>query len=80
MRNSLVARQNVLRHLNRPDEIKILKKLMIVGLLAAGILTCCPQVAPMVYQAFNPPMVQPPAPGFAAAGGEVFGQGGRPGL
>jgi uncharacterized protein YkwD len=40
----------------------ILKKLMIVGLLAAGVLPSCTQVAPRPYQAYNPPMVRSPAP------------------
>lgn len=38
------------------------KQLLIVGLLVAGVLPGCPQVTPMPYQVFNPPMVRPPAP------------------
>ena len=35
---------------------------MIVGLLAAGLLTFCPQVMPIVDQVFAPPVVHQPKP------------------
>ena len=39
-----------------------LKQLLIVGLLVAGVLPCCPQMTPRPYQAYPPPLVRPPAP------------------
>ncbi len=39
-----------------------LVKLMIVGLLAAALVTFCPQTMPLVKQAFSPPVAYQPKP------------------
>lgn len=40
----------------------ILVKLMIAGLLAAAFFAFCPQVMPLVQQAFSPPVAYQPKP------------------